>query len=698
MKNLYKSILSGILTWVFFVNSTAQHTTCENLNFSMGNFTNWTGYTWLYSSVVPSINTSKKAGIISRRQTIISDTTAYDANTGYALRKVPPGYRYSARLGDEIKNNSDSNPRCWEQSLQYTMTIDSSNCFLVIRFALVLQYASDHSATNEPRFRFTLFDSKGDTIPDCSNYDVYSSNKNVSGFHTYTPAQSQSPVMWRDWTTVGADLSGYIGHRITIEFMAADCTHKYHYGYAYFVAECHPMNITVNYCGTDSTASLQAPEGFDEYVWTDETGNTAATTQLLQVSLPDEGMVYQCTMTSATGCTVFKLSEIVKYIPLADYRSYMIDCFSNIVQLVNTSTTTHGKLEYQWDFGDGNTSEEENPRYTFSTSGMHAVSLILTNPPSSCTDTLHKDVESFSPPLVGIAGDTTYCPGLGVYLAAYGAWQYTWSTGSASDSTEIREPGGTIWMIGHSSTGCVSDTVYRSISEEPDWPFELSGDSVLCRGRQIELVAFTRARVQWNTGDITDTISVSKQGVYKVTATNLRGCRKSDSLTVKVYPIPDPGFSVSPSTLDIRHNQLTLWSHDDGNVAYSWDLGDRSTDTGPTVIHTYVLSNTELAYIVKLLAINSYGCADSAKRIIDVVPFVPNVFTPNGDGINDLFMPLVDIAVMDRNGLLLYSGQTGWDGTYHGRPADADTYYYTVYYEDRNQSRQTLKGFVTLIR
>ena len=123
----------------------AQESYCKNLNFELGNFTNWVGYTWLYSTEVPTINTSKVAGIINRRQTIITDTTAYDANTGNALRKVPSGYRYSARLGDEIIS-SDSNPRCWEQSLRYTMTIDSTNALLIMKFALVLQYASDHTA------------------------------------------------------------------------------------------------------------------------------------------------------------------------------------------------------------------------------------------------------------------------------------------------------------------------------------------------------------------------------------------------------------------------------------------------------------------------------------------------------------------------------------------------------------------------
>jgi hypothetical protein len=64
---------------------------CKNLGFELGNFTNWVGYTWRYSIDLPSINTNPAPGFVSRRHTIMSDTSEYDANTGYALRKIPKG-------------------------------------------------------------------------------------------------------------------------------------------------------------------------------------------------------------------------------------------------------------------------------------------------------------------------------------------------------------------------------------------------------------------------------------------------------------------------------------------------------------------------------------------------------------------------------------------------------------------------------
>jgi gliding motility-associated-like protein len=675
----------------------AEDSYCKNLGFELGDFTNWTGYTWLYSTDVTSINTSEVQGIVYRRQTIMKDTTAYDANTGDALRIVPSGYCYSARLGDEIKTN-DPNPRCWEQSLRYTLTVDSANALLEMKFACVLQYASDHTEKMEPRFRVTLFDQRGDTIPDCANYDVFSSNLDVDGFQSYTPAGSTDPVKWRDWTTVGANLLNYIGQTITIEFMSADCTGRYHFGYAYFVAACHPMSISVKYCAGDSSAILLAPEGFETYHWSNGSGSVVGSKQKLEVVNPTEGEIFSCEMTSATGCSVTLQSTIIRYELIPVFDSYMLDCASNRVQFTNTSTTTHGSLIYKWDFGDGVTSSEKNPQYKFATSGMHAVSLELSSPQTACTKILNKEIESFSPPLVGIGGDSTYCPNLATILKAYGAYQYLWSNGSQEESVTVRAPGGEYWLLGHSSTGCVSDTNYITVSEEPDWQFKAVGDSVFCMGDSSILLASGAADYLWTTGDTTSSVIVKAPGIYTVTGENVRGCEKTKSIYVVVNPLPDVGFTLSSPTVNVRHNQINCVMASPFDVEYEWDMGDGSTETGATISHTYTIANETLDYTISLRATSEFGCVDSSSKTIDVIPFIPNVFSPNGDGINDVFMSGMELQVFDRNGILLYKGIEGWDGTFHGRSADPDTYFYLIRYTDKNKQVQTPKGYITLVR
>ena len=76
---------------------------------------------------------------------------------------------------------------------------------------------------------------------------------------------------------------------------------------------------------------------------------------------------------------------------------------------------------------------------------------------------------------------------------------------------------------------------------------------------------------------------------------------------------------------------------------------------------------------------------------------IPNTFTPNGDGANDIFMPDVQIWIYNRNGLLLYNGKDGWDGTYKGNAVLRDTYFYIMNYSTAS-GEKTKKGYVTLIR
>jgi len=129
-----------------------------------------------------------------------------------------------------------------------------------------------------------------------------------------------------------------------------------------------------------------------------------------------------------------------------------------------------------------------------------------------------------------------------------------------------------------------------------------------------------------------------------------------------------------------------------------WDFGDGERGEGDRVSHTYN-ARTEKYYEVRLQVLNSDSCVTESRMDIEVVflPKVLNTFSPNGDGINDVFMPDYVIEIMDRNGLRIYSGDSGWDGTYNGRQAKEDTYFYRLHYRTANGKRQKT-GYVTLIR
>jgi gliding motility-associated-like protein len=679
----------------------------KNLGFENGNFDGWTGYTWTYSTtsdVGTSFNTSPSSVSLptSRRHVIMSDQNAYDSNTGNLLKKIPEGYTYSARLGDEI-TSSDSKPRCWQQSLKYTMTVDSSNAFVLMKFACVLEYSAKHDNITEmePRFQLALYDEEGNDIEDCSNYNVYASGDMENEFNTYNSSSNGNPVKWRDWTTVGADLSAYIGQDITIEFLSADCTGHYHFGYAYFVVDCMPLYITVDYCTDDTYATFEAPDGFDIYTWYEEDSTTVAGYgQNLEILSPNEGDIYFSVMESETGCEVSLSSTVARYEPEVDFDSEMTDCKLNTVMFQNNSTTNNGSLTYLWDFGDGNTSEEENPEYTFQTSGVHDVGLIIYNPPSGCTDTLYKEVESFSPPLVGFTGDSTYCPGLETELTAYGAYRYEWSTGDSAQTISIGDPGGTFWFVGYSSLDvCYSDTSYITITEEPDWDFALFGDSSLCEGTDAILFAEGASEYLWSTGETNDSILIYQGNTYTVTGTNVRACQKELSIYVYEVPIPTIDYSLSTNTIDSRNNAVECSvTSDDDDVVFQWNMGDGTVVNSGYFTYTYPVSSELISYAVTVSATNEYGCTNAITAYVAEDIFIPNVFTPNSDGINDLFMSGYQQKVFDRNGIVLYNGESGWDGLYNGANVDPDTYFYILNYLNAYGEERVRRGFVTLVR
>ena len=200
------------------------------------------------------------------------------------------------------------------------------------------------------------------------------------------------------------------------------------------------------------------------------------------------------------------------------------------------------------------------------------------------------------------------------------------------------------------------------------------------------------------------TESVNSHDSYTETVDTIsngdRSNRKQIDLTpCEIKPIMDlyVAFNVSRTSLDVRHQELTGATpiHPD-IISYVWEMGDGYTHTGSEFVHNYNIANKPGEYTITLTVTNDVGCTKTASKTIPVDPFIPNVFTPNGDGINDLFMPSVALQVIDRYGRVIYRGTEGWDGTYKGKIADRDTYFYLIDFVGMNNKVQTHKGYITL--
>ena len=147
-----------------------------------------------------------------------------------------------------------------------------------------------------------------------------------------------------------------------------------------------------------------------------------------------------------------------------------------------------------------------------------------------------------------------------------------------------------------------------------------------------------------------------------------------------------------------------------GAVSYIWDFGDGTTSTEFEPKHAYTKAGE---YTIKLIAINDLGCADTLVRVSEIEienqfeVKIPNVFTPNGDQNNDIFLPLIqgaveyNLLIFNRWGELLFesnSPEVGWDGYYKGVMSPPDAYIYKLEVKFENGERTTKHGDVTLLR
>ncbi|MGZ6523386.1 MAG: T9SS type B sorting domain-containing protein, partial [Bacteroidia bacterium] len=284
------------------------------------------------------------------------------------------------------------------------------------------------------------------------------------------------------------------------------------------------------------------------------------------------------------------------------------------------------------------------------------------------------------------------------------------------------------FVITYSISGMCGDTSTLSLTVHPAPSPTFSSDMAnICTGQCVtfhETGSGSCASVIYHFGDgdsslaSTPTHCYLTAGVYSVSmqCTDANGCVGSinNANMITAVDIPVANFTMSPST-DIQPGGDVTFTNTTSasGVGFLWDFGDigsgpanNSILTSPS--HTF---NNEGDFCISLVASNTVGCTDTAKYCIVVIGegtiFIPNVFTPNGDGNNDEFlvsshnMKEISYEIYDRWGLKIaeYNGLTGgWNGqTKNGRMAPDGTYYYILNATAINGKTVKQDGFITLL-
>lgn len=255
-------VITILLVFAFALNSRAQQSDCTNIGFENGNFTGWKlEQGWIGLSGDTLIYNTPIQRTLNEGHRIMSVTEGYDpVVTDEAIPVVAPGSRFSARIGNKLVG-------AIYDRISTSLQVTENNSLLIYRFAIVLQ-SPDHPGNRQPKMVIKIIGQNGFS-DSCGSFEVSASRAN-----TIFRYQIRDNLVFRNWTTAAINLHDYIGQTITISVTTNDCMEGAHFGYAYFDAECFTSRIYVSSgCSSPSQGiTLTAPDGFQTYQW--QTGDT----------------------------------------------------------------------------------------------------------------------------------------------------------------------------------------------------------------------------------------------------------------------------------------------------------------------------------------------------------------------------------------------------------------------------------------
>ena len=396
--NSFKLLLSSILISLSFL-TFAQPAACFNADFEDNSFTNWNGF---YGSCC-AINTPNQ-GFTNQHQIMVGPGTDPMVAGCGNLSIVPPGGNFSAMVGDFTGTGAQAS------RLQYNFSITPQSNMIIVQYAVVLEDPG-HGVAAQPRFEAQLYDAAGNPLP-CTFYQVAAAN-GVPGF------QNCGSYRWKDWTTFGVDVTQYMGQTITLDVATGDCSLGGHWGYAYVSASCSSLNLSAFYCqnGANNTATLSAPDGFANYVWSNAaTGQQLATGQVASVNIQGVDTV-DCTITSANGCVATLTTAVLPAEVIGAIVDSNVCAGYSTVLFNNTAYTNAAPDSIFWSASDGYTSNDTTFNHVFPGPGSYNVEMIVTNS-ANCVDTVNTVVEVFENPIAGFGFDDVCLGQIAVFEAS----------------------------------------------------------------------------------------------------------------------------------------------------------------------------------------------------------------------------------------------------------------------------------------
>ncbi len=411
----------------------------------------------------------------------------------------------------------------------------------------------------------------------------------------------------------------------------------------------HP-NPTINFSYSnvcDSTAmpfvnlSTISSGSITGYVWDfgDGTG-TYTPTDTSYLYAQDSTYTVWLYGTSNQGC-VDSTSENVVVYPVAsvDFIGDSV-CLGQAINFVNTTQTSSSSISYQWSFGDGGTSTNLNPTYTYGTAGTYIVTL-QTTVPGGCTNSNSHIVEIYPAPIASFTY-SDQCLYDSVIFAntstiSSGSLNYLWDFGDGSTSNLVNEshlyavPGTfTVTLDITSDFGCMASTS-EVVNIHPiptaNYSFSDECDETTVSFTNTSSISSGSLTHAWDFDDGTTSIATDvnhlfpADGTYNVQliVTSDKGCSDTVEKAVTIFPLPQPDFTFNIACDGAPTSFINTSTISGGTiVSYAWDLGDATTSTDSDPTHQYLNAGT---YSVQLTATSNLGCVNDTTIDVQVSTF-----------------------------------------------------------------------------
>lgn len=305
-------------------------------------------------------------------------------------------------------------------------------------------------------------------------------------------------------------------------------------------------------------------------------------------------------------------------------------------------------------------------------------------------------------PTPTITGNDFYCNNDLTTLGVSGTYNsYTWNPGG-QNSSSITTGTGTYTVTVTDSNGCTGTSPSVTVTNsDPQATINLP-DTVCPGDYTILSVSPAFAGYEWFNGDTNATTSATAGGVSIIVTDNF-GCQDTAYSTVYAYPAPNAAFSIDPPTQGQPGMPITFTDLSSGNpVSWQWNFGDGNGSTIQNPTHIYT---TQGFMNVSLLVISANGCEDivSIEYLVLSDIIIPNVFTPNGDGMNDMFVVKNleffnnNLTIFNRWGNKVFEKENyknDWDGD----GVSDGTYYFILEIQKYDDTVELHKGTITILK